>query len=1668
MIKTPTRSYLFFAHRLQQLLPVVCLLLAALFATQAQAALTVTRTSSPVIYTNSGYDTATTSPKCNYLSFNITGAALDDAWAKLDLSSAPLLSLGGTDDGIFHIGPMAASETKAAFFYVCSTHTGKNESSAQPYDIKIYSDKSSLVSDTATSTVSVNDTTIFDDVIVASANKVVAVWAGTSNDELGTTATLTVDGDTGTVGCITDWSTCTGAEGGPLAFSPATFTGWRADAYELVKSSIVFSGGNNGTYTDTLNFDSFPSSADSHYVATYSFRPILTTASSVPLSPVSYLASGTKIKHTPLDSIAGASFPASNFTRLTKSVSHATLPAQGGTVTYTLSAINTGSLPVTMDSFVDTLPADAVYVSGTTTFNNVSFPDPSISGSTLEWSSFFTIPAGATRSLIFQATLPAMPATYTNSAIALIGNTVVDTTLDGSNAPATASTVVLEAPTISKAFSPTAMAIDDSSTLTLTIGNPNVAHALNGIAISDTLPASPTGLVFDTPPNAATTCTGAALSISGTTISISGGTLTVGQSCTVSVQVTSSVNNSIYINTTGEVSSSNGGTGLTASATLTTTPKPTISKAFSVATIPVDGTATLSFIITNNTPAAITGMEFTDTYPVDLVNAATPGVTNTCGGTITAVAGAGSLSLSDGGIVAVGGTCAISVDVTSATMGDYANTSDGVNSNESSPAGPVSNTAVLSVLAPPTVTKAFSSSPIGIGQTSTLTVTLANPNAAAITGAAFTDNYPAGLINETPANVTSTCGGTVTAADGGGSLILSGGIIPGGSCEISVDVTSASAADYINTLNIGDVTTSNANSNTVAASDTLTVNTTPTINKSFSFDPVTGIGAMDITIINNDGGPITGLYFTDEFPTGMSTDNPPALSSSCGGTVNSWDGATAGTLSATGGDPGISLTGGSIVAAGSCTITINLTVNALGVYNNQTSVSTGSFGTGSASNIATWIAPAVGKNFTPTQVTPTTLGPSDISRLVITITNPSLTTSLTGLRITDVFPITATKLAGGSLTASITTSPAPNGTTTCTGGAIEAWDGTTATPLNAGGGDVGIIMTGGTLAPGASCSIEIDVYATNTTPALYSNVTGNVTSDQGIGTSGSDSLIITTKPTIEKSFLVSPESLTTVTATGTVMRIVVENNSGGDITDVEFSDIFPTSPSQMVWENTVSNGCSGTLTDDADAPLVAGTSTSIKLTGGSILSVAPATCTIDITVSATASGSYFNTTSGAISSSNAEVGPASNTAELVVHLDPPTATKTFANAGFQVDHANTLTITLTNPNTEAITSMAFTDTYPANLVNAPTPSLTNDCGGTATAAAGVGSLNITGATIPASSFCTIEVDITATAPGVYTNTLTALAVTSANADPGPVADVTADTTAYLPPVLVKSFAAGTIGIGASTTLSLTLTNPASNPDAITDVQVDDTFPTGMTLDDVVFSYIPAACGTVTRTDDSASVAGDGAIRFKVASLAAGVSCEALVNITSSTSGAVTNTTGVPVATAAASLAALSGTTAWDSIIVQSAPSITVLKSVLTISDPVNLLANPKAIPGAVVQYMIISTNSGAGSADIDSTVVIDPIVNAILYAADIGGPGPVLFAEGATPSTLTFNSAVDVTYSDDGGTTWTATPSPDGVTGCDTSAPAITHIRVNPKGAFVGDPVPPSPSFLITFRVCVQ
>lgn len=123
-----------------------------------------------------------------------------------------------------------------------------------------------------------------------------------------------------------------------------------------------------------------------------------------------------------------------------------------------------------------------------------------------------------------------------------------------------------------------------------------------------------------------------------------------------------------------------------------------------------------------------------------------------------------------------------------------------------------------------------------------------------------------------------------------------------------------------------------------------------------------------------------------------------------------------------------------------------------------------------------------------------------------------------------------------------------------------------------------------------------------------------------------------------------------------------------------------------------------------------------------------------------------------------------------------------------------------------------------------------------------------------------------------------------------------------------------------------------------------------------------------------------------------------------------------------------------------------------VADPLNGTTSPKAIPGALVDYVITLTNSGQVEVDGGSVQIVDAVPPDTKFClADMApGAGPVLFTDGSPSSGLSYSfaslgSATDnLSFSANGGTSYAHVPVPD-ADGCD---PAITHFRVVPTGAF--------------------
>lgn len=181
--------------------------------------------------------------------------------------------------------------------------------------------------------------------------------------------------------------------------------------------------------------------------------------------------------------------------------------------------------------------------------------------------------------------------------------------------------------------------------------------------------------------------------------------------------------------------------------------------------------------------------------------------------------------------------------------------------------------------------------------------------------------------------------------------------------------------------------------------------------------------------------------------------------------------------------------------------------------------------------------------------------------------------------------------------------------------------------------------------------------------------------------------------------------------------------------------------------------------------------------------------------------------------------------------------------------------------------------------------------------------------------------------------------------------------------------------------------------------------------------------------------------------------------------------GVVVGTVLTGTATSAGETSefGGNVVVTAGPALQAMKSVQPFSDPFNGATNPKSIPGSIQSYTVRYTNQGAGPVDNNSIVVTDPIAtNTKLFVGDLGvpGSGPVVFVNGAPSSGLTWtftalNSTTDdLEFSNDGGVTWTYSPTPD-ADGCDA---AVTHVRMRPKGIMSGNGGG-DPYFELRFRV---
>ncbi len=578
------------------------------------------------------------------------------------------------------------------------------------------------------------------------------------------------------------------------------------------------------------------------------------------------------------------------------------------------------------------------------------------------------------------------------------------------NATVNVAIAVLQPPTISKAFNPASVPPGQKSTITFSLNNPN-SIAIDA-SFSDTLPP---GLTVASTPNVVNNCGGSVTATAGSgTVTFANATWPVGP-CTINVDVTAPGTDGVLTNSV-TLNSTAAGNSTLASANLTVIAPPVIAKAFGALTIPLGTSTSLTFTLSSsNSSLTLTGVTFTDTLPAGLVVAATPNLNSTCNGTPSATPGGSVVSLATA-TLAPGASCTVSVSVTGSTAGVKNNTVPITSTNGG--AG-VNANASITVIAQPSIAKAFNPTSIAAGATSTLTFTITNPgtNAVTLTGVGFTDTLPTGL---TVVSATSpVCGGTLTATAPVTIALANAIIAANAQCIFPVTVTGASAGVYTNVT--GAVTSTNGGTgNTASAGLTVTsaVDLAIGMTNGGNFAQNQMGDAFFLTVSNAGSAPTDGSTVTvaDTMPAGFT---PVTISGS------GWN-CTLGTLTCTRND-----VLGASASYPMITITLNVAGNAGPSLTNTATVSGGGDATPGNDTASNTVAVTQASSQTLTGVVSNKTGAQNARVWAVTVTN----TAASAAASAQITGFTLTQTSGAACTPVISTGiPVALGTIAASGG----------------------------------------------------------------------------------------------------------------------------------------------------------------------------------------------------------------------------------------------------------------------------------------------------------------------------------------------------------------------------------------------------------------------------------------------------------------------------------------------------------------------------------------------------------------------------------------------------------------------------------------------------------
>ncbi len=747
--------------------------------------------------------------------------------------------------------------------------------------------------------------------------------------------------------------------------------------------------------------------------------------------------------------------------------------------------------------------------------------------------------------------------------------------------------------------------------------------------------------------------------------------------------------------------------------------------------------------VTNNGPDAATGVTVSDRLPSGLTF-------------VTATPSAGTYD-SNTGIWTVGGlvnssSATLVLTGTVLTTGNFTNVANiaGADQFDTDISNNSASQGLTVQQADIAITKAVDNNTANVGENVTFTVTVANAGPDNATGVVINDLLPSGyaFVSQTPSV------GTYNSTTGVWTL---GSLNNGSNATLTIVGTVQASGDYGNTASLDAIDQIDGNNSNDQDTETVTpprvdLSITKTVDQERvnTGDEITFV----MTVTNNStSASATSVSVTDLLPTGYTlTGNTPSQGTYVTGT-GVW-------------------TIGTIAKNAIATLAITATVNASGNFDNTATITaTDQFDPDTSNDSAS---------------ATTTKQSADIAvAKTVSDASPQIGDEIT-------FTITATHTGDDDATGVAITDALPTG-----------YDFVGATTAN-GSYDSGTgIWTVGTIATNTTVSLTITVSTKST--GTYDNTATLTGIDQADSNAGNDAATVVVVPQeADLNLSKTVDNAAPIPGADVVFTVTVENQGGGQATNVEITDQLPSGYSLVSFSTSQGTYVTGTGI----------------WTVGSLANGGSASLTVRATVLAT--GNYINTaTVSASDQFDDDSSDNSASRAVVVQSSDISLTKVVDNSTANVGQNVIFTITANNAGPDAATNLEVLDQLPAGytFVSASTAA------GTYSNATGIWSVG----TLANGANATLA--ITATVASTDDNLNTASVNELDQIDPNNTNN--SATATVTPPVadlsISKTVNTNTPTVGEEVIFTLTVTSESSSTADATNVAVTDVLPDGYTF-----------------------------------------------------------------------------------------------------------------------------------------------------------------------------------------------------------------------------------------------